>query len=232
MTYESRWGILPELLDSPQPVVISSAGDGRVLDMNSAARELFGDGERVPELFGLDEGAERSYAGLDFEARAFDFMCVELRGTGEVILDSALFREGEELLRVDSVCPKGYSSHADCLNKYELASHGQSWNGACGDVSRTVSMLLRAAMFVYAADRGFIFEVDPDLECVVDIYSESRTGFSDEISNIRKTDEFGVRTMLDAWERQKPLHGESYVKSEQKDELKEQLYKAWRPGTM
>ncbi len=224
------WGILPELLDSPQPVVISSAGDGRVLDMNSAARELFGDGERVPELFGLDEGAERSYAGLDFEARAFDFMCVELRGTGEVILDSALFREGEELLRVDSVCPKGYSSHADCLNKYELASHGQSWNGACGDVSRTVSMLLRAAMFVYAADRGFIFEVDPDLECVVDIYSESRTGFSDEISNIRKTDEFGVRTMLDAWERQKPLHGESYVKSEQKDELKEQLYKgmeAW-----
>ena len=104
------WGILPELLDSPQPVVISSAGDGRVLDMNSAARELFGDGERVPELFGLDEGAERSYAGLDFEARAFDFMCVELRGTGEVILDSALFREGEELLRWIRSAPRAIAA--------------------------------------------------------------------------------------------------------------------------
>lgn len=213
-------GIMPELLSSQQPVVVSDAVDGRVLGMNAAARELFGS----------DDAARRAFKSLDLDARSFDFTVTELEGAGEAVLDSALVREGDKVLRIDSVCPAGYCGHVDCLNKYELASHGQRWGRERLDVSETMAMLLRTAMFVYAADRGFIFEVDPDLECVVDIYSESRTGFSDEIANIRKTDEFGVRTMLDAWESQKPLHGESYVKSEQKGELKEQLYKgmeAW-----
>lgn len=225
-----RQGILSELLSSQQPVVVSNVRDGQVLGMNTMARERFGDAEKVPELFGLRGAAAQSYTELDYDTHAFDFMNVELHDMGEVVLDSVIIREGGESLRVDSICPRGYGNHVDCLNKYELASRQQLWTSALGDVSETVSMLLRAAMFVYAADRSFIFEVDPDLECVVDIYSESRTGFSDEIANIRKTDEFGVRTMLDAWERQLPLHGESYVKSEQKDELKEQLYKgmeAW-----
>lgn len=225
-----RQGILSELLSSQQPVVVSNVRDGQVLGMNTMARERFGDAEKVPELFGLRGAAAQSYTEIDYDTHAFDFMNVELDDMGEVVLDSVIIREGGESLRVDSICPRGYGNHVDCLNKYELASRQQLWTSALGDVSETVSMLLRAAMFVYAADRSFIFEVDPDLECVVDIYSESRTGFSDEIANIRKTDEFGVRTMLDAWERQLPLHGESYVKSEQKDELKEQLYKgmeAW-----
>lgn len=193
-----RQGILSELLSSQQPVVVSNVRDGQVLGMNTMARERFGDAEKVPELFGLRGAAAQSYTELDYDTHAFDFMNVELHDMGEVVLDSVIIREGGESLRVDSICPRGYGNHVDCLNKYELASRQQLWTSALGDVSETVSMLLRAAMFVYAADRSFIFEVDPDLECVVDIYSESRTGFSDEIANIRKTDEFGVRTMLDA----------------------------------
>lgn len=210
-------------------LIISSAVNGEVLDCNDEARALFGD---VPEgisaigLFDLSDSDCAWYNSIEISPYSFGCREVCLGSVGRrQILDSLFCDSDMGTVRVDTLCDVGCTDHTLCYYKYEIVSRHQTWKYPDNGIKdSTINMLLRAALFVYGADRCFIFEVDPDIKCVVDIFSQSRSGFEDSVSAERLTDDHGVSELLEVWKTGKTISQHGYAKSDQCEQLKSQLY--------
>lgn len=218
------------LSDVDVAVIVSSPENGTVYRMNKRAEDILGrlpEAATVKEIYDLTPADEEWYESCEISPYTFEFRTVILPRTGtEVVMDS-LFCENTDgdIVRVDTLCPAGCQDYRLCHYKYELVSVNQTWKYPdSGSKDDMINLIMKAALFIYAADRCFIFEVDPDINCVMDVYSQSRTGFNDLIAQERVTDTDGIRNMLVAWENSKTIKQCSYSKQNQSEILRTQLY--------
>lgn len=218
--------------DMSDPVIISNAQTGEILEVNTPAQALFGEnivGGKAPEIYGLPPDDAEKYNGLNAAEFSFDFMPVRLRGTDEeLILDSAFLSvddDAQKLMRVDTVMHCGNDDLQSYYCKNEIASHMQQWESSgCITEQAQVMTVLRAALFVYAADRAFVIEYDKNLECLEDVHSLFRTGYSDRIGRIRPIGRAGVEMFDSMWKCGKPFAQKDYKKSEESEILQASLY--------
>lgn len=210
-------------------LIVNSAANGAVLDCNDEARALFGDipdGISAIDLFNMPENDYAWYNSLEISPYTFECREIYLGRVGrKQVLDSLFCDSDMGTVRVDALCDIGCTDHTLCYYKYEIVSRHQTWKYPdSGMKNSTINMLLQAALFIYGADRCFIFEVDPDIKCVVDIFSQSRSGFEDSVSTERITDEDGIAELLEVWQEGKTISWRGYAKNDQSEQLQSQLY--------
>ncbi len=218
------------LSDIDAAVIVSSPENGTIYRMNERAEDIWGklpETATVREIYGLKPVDYEWYESSKISPYTFEFRTVILRGLEtEVVMDSSFCenRDGD-LVRVDTLCPVGCQDYNLCHYKYEHVSVNQTWKYPDGgSKDDMINLIMKAALFIYAADRCFIFEVDPDINCVMDVYSQSRTGFDDLIAQERVTDTNGISNMLKAWENSRTIKQCSYSKQNQSEILRTQLY--------
>lgn len=218
--------------DMSIPVIISDAGTGEILEANTPARAMLGEnitGKKVPEIYALSPSDTQMYNSLNAVAFSFDFMPVKLHGDkDEFVFDSTYLNVedgGRELVRVDTLTPCGDDDLPSYYCKNEIASHMQRWEpAACTTEQAQVMAVLRAALFVYAADRAFVVEYDKNLECLEDVHSLFRTGYSDRIGRIRPIGRAGVEMFDEMWKAGRPVAQRNYIKSKESEVLQSMLY--------
>ena len=210
-------------------LIVSDAVSGIVLEHNDEARALLGaapDNILVVDFFGLSKDDRSWYDALEISPYAFDCRAVQLGRIGrEQVLDSLFCESDHGTVRIDTLCDIGCTDRTLCYYKYELVSRHQTWKYPDRGVKNsTIYHLLEAALFIYGADRCFIFEIDPDIKCVVDLFSKNRSGFHDSVSTERLTDEAGIAGALEAWQDGKTISWHGYTKNDQSEQLRTQLY--------
>lgn len=214
------------------PVIISDASTREILDANASARALLGEsitGKKVPGVYALSPHDIQIYNSLNAAAFSFDFMPVRLHGgKDEYVFDSAYLSVDDdvrELVRIDTLTLCGDDDLPSYYCKNEIASHMQQWGPAgCMTEQAQVMAVLRAALFVYAADRAFVVEYDKNLECLEDVYSLFRTGYSDRIGRMRPIGRAGVEMFDEMWKAGRPVAQRNYIKSEESEILQPMLY--------
>lgn len=210
--------------------IISNPANGIIYEMNKQAEEIWGHLPKtstVKELYDLSPSDQEWYESSKCTPYMFEFRTFILRRTEkEVVMDSFFCENIDgDMVRVDSFCPAGCQDYKLCYYKYDLISRNQTWKYPdCRSKDDMIHLILKAALFIYAADRCFIFEVDPDIHCVVDLFSQSRTDFDDPIPQERTTDTGGISNMLTAWENSTAIRQCSYSKQDQSEVLRTQLY--------
>ncbi len=223
---ESILGTIYEQTDSA--VIISDPHTFRIHAMNEAAKKLFANDpcEYADRLFRLTENELKWYHALPVKAGAFDFLPIELNPNESWILDSYCLPEDNSLYRVDTLNPVGLQNRIAYYCKLELSSNDQRWNNiSTQDSERNIQQILKTALFVYGADRAYVVEVDPDIQCLADLYSCSRFGFHDEIAAVRSIGPEGIRSFLEAWEAGDAFIDDHYEKGTYAEwELYGQLY--------
>lgn len=161
-------------------VIISNPINETIYRINKRAEEIFGrlsEVTTVRELYQLSPSDYEWYSSSEVSPYTFEFRTVILhRIELEIIMDTFFCENAAgDMLRVDSLCRAGCQDFDLCYYKYELVSISQTWKYPnCRSKDDMINLFLKAALFIYAADRCFIFEVDPDINCVVDVFSQSR----------------------------------------------------------
>lgn len=210
-------------------LVISNFSDFQIKDMNGAAREKFpGYGDMLShELFPLSQEELKWYKSMPAEEGFFDFLPIRLGGE-EFILETYIYSINGVLHRADCLGPYGSSEYGIHSCKQDICirychSNGSGIYSPVSDAG--INKVLKAALYMYAADRVYVVEVDPDIQCLADIYTLNRYGFNESIPGIHSIEDFGVRSFMKAWDNGTAFSDASYQKSDYSGfQLGEQLY--------
>lgn len=217
------------------PVIISDAATNIIIRSNADAQKFFeknGEeliGKVACDVYGLSEKDAEIYRSIKPADFNCDFIPIKQPDSEiEAILDSAFLTaaESEKLVRVDTFTLPGSSDQLSAYYcKNEIASHMQQWETLDTMTEESeVMAILRAALFVYAADRAFVIEYDKNLQCLEDVYSLFRTGYSDRIDRIRAIGQSGVEMFDAMWNSGKPIAQKNYIKKEESEVLQASLY--------
>lgn len=214
------------------PVLISDTLNDEIIEANTEAEDLFKVrdggliGLRVPDICGLTKEQAEMYSKLEPEAFKFDFLPIKLEGNeDEFVLDSTFLENDSGLVRIDTLAKYGENDLASYYFKYEISTHMQQWYPSLPlSEADKVATILRAALFVYGADRAFVIEYDKNIECLEDVHSLFRSGLTDRIDKIRSIGPSGVATFDEMWQNGKPLVQKHYEKKNESELLQSSLY--------
>lgn len=208
------------------PVFVVDPETQLITDANLSARKIFGEGlegKNVTALLDLSESALHWYHSLNRTDNPFVFLPF-IFNEESMVLDSFFLDLEEKTVRIDTLCPIDDQDPISYYSKLEISFQMINGTGKISQEGTDIKSILSAALFIYAADRAFVIEFDPVLECVADIFSLSRTGFDSEIGNVRSTDSDGIGSLTNAWDTGQTIYLEKYSKCEQQDILTAQLY--------
>lgn len=217
------------LCDMHTVVIISDPDSNTIIAANAKAMVLWGDnliGKTACSVYGLSGSVLSWYHSLEHKAFAFDFrLFTPPAQTDQMILDCTFLQMNSQLLRVDTFCHIGETDPLSYYYKFEMVSQMQRWNNyALRTTSENIGDLPTATLFLYAADRAFVLEVDPEVDCVVYIFSKTRSDLDCEIQSTRSTDSDGVSALLSFWESGQAIYESRYEKQQQSPLLAAQLY--------
>lgn len=198
--------------------------DGIIIQLNDTAKRLLAADVGGHLLTALQKVSEKKIPEQLTKPDTYSFLPL-LIGGKRYVVDSFLSAGDDPAVRYVVILPEKaatlpylYYKYDACL-KYAFSAAGQK--------SRldAISSVLHAILFLYGADRAYIFEIDPDIECLADIYSCSRTDLSDEVAAVRSIGREGIDWFLSSWDSGEILFEENYSKEAYAGtELYEQLY--------
>ncbi|MEG1758416.1 MAG: BTAD domain-containing putative transcriptional regulator [Oscillospiraceae bacterium] len=208
-------------------VILSETETHEVIYLNSVAAERYGlsktpSGFISYELLGLD-GADLDWylnATLSRDVSRFQPIFLDGRFGFDVVLDSTYTMYCGRLVRYDAINVQDsienfdYISYADVFSStVERLEH--IYKGV-DQLEQNIDDVLDAVLYTYAADRAFIYEVDSELSCAVDIYERCRTGYESKNDKYKSLYPQTVELLLARLEV-----GESYsiVTNKEKDDF-------------
>lgn len=196
----------------PLAVIISEYESQRLVYMNAKASSFFGikeipDGLTSVELLNLRGEELDWYTGIKprLQVEHFQPVFADSNLSFTAVLDSyALTLDGESL-RLDMVNVSDY----DNINDYNLYAYAFERSVSrldrlyTGDISleEGINQLLDLILYAYAGDRAFIYELDQELCCTVDLYERCRTGFVPYNEKYKSLDKATIQDLADKSER-------------------------------
>ena len=198
--------------------------DGTIIRLNNMAKQLLGADTGNNLLTALQKVSEKKIPELLTKLDTYSFLPL-LIGGKRYVADSFFDAGDDPAVRYVVILPERsatlqylYYKYDACL-KYAFSAEGQK------NRLDAITSVLYAILFLYDADRAYIFEIDPDIECLADIYSCSRTDLSDEVATVRSIGRAGIDWFLASWDSGEILLEENYSKEAYAGtELYEQLY--------
>lgn len=172
----------------PLAAIISELESHRVIYLNSSAKAYFGisetrEGLTSLELLRLSEEDLIWYQEMKTSSHTEYFQPVffEREENFLTVLDSGKVEYEGRSFRLDLINTQDY----DSIRDYRLYSYVfermmkrlERHYDENPELDADISQLLDIILYVYAGDRAFIYELDRDLNCTVDIYERCRTGF-------------------------------------------------------
>lgn len=212
------------------PILVSKLDTFEVCTMNDSAEQKFGVPDKTYksyQILKLNESLLEWYHKLPKQLNAYGFVPLRDPETGErCILDSYIVAENGQLYRVDVLEPEGNQDRMSYYCKLEICSDDQRWNAFSEkNAGENIQHILQAALFIYGADRVYIVEIDPDIQCLADLYTLARWGFDDDIASVRSIGKDGVETFLSAWNTGEAFSNSDYRKENYTEwKLYAQLY--------
>lgn len=210
------------------PTIISRKKNWEIVGMNEAAIDFFGgcSCQTALELFDFSIDDINWYNSVDGGKYRFGFRVVDgLNGhEKKFIVDSTYTEHNGETVRIDTVSPINSFDFGDYYSKYELFTEHLKFQNRAEASDEQINDILDYAVFVYAADRAFVLEIDKNIGCLSDIYSRSREGFQDTIASVRSIGEVNVERLVEIWDRGNDTYNKAFEKNDQTSELYSQLY--------
>lgn len=181
-------GILERL---PIAGVVSEIESHEVVWMNQVALDFFGFKEKPEQitsvqLLQLIEDELEWYTTLNLNSRVARFQPIKMGGKHEfpIVLDCTCIEFKGKAYRLDTFNTESYDTlpvyDQYCYCFEECTSRLESIYKGVGKLEENINDILDLVLYVYAGDRAFIYEIDRDLGCTVDLHERCRKGFKGE----------------------------------------------------
>ena len=199
---------LKRFLDElPVAVIASHFKDHEIMYLNTIARSYFGVAEvsgelTCPELLQLSGDDLTWYENVNLTSNIERFQVIYTKKNMPypVILDSSVLECDNESIRLDVINTKNY----DLIPDYNIYSNvfersvnrlEKLYNSDMG-LEGNIDQILDLVLYAYAGDRAFIYELDKELGCTVDIYERCRKGFLPYNDKYKSLDNITIGDLL------------------------------------
>lgn len=204
---------IKNILDAlPVAAVVSHSKSHEILYMNKTARAFFGavdinNGLTCPELFSLDGDDLVWYNNVNLTSNIERFQVIyEKKNVSyPVILDSSILDLDNEPVRLDVINTINYDSIFD-YNMYSYVFERsvnrleKLYNSDMG-LEGNIDQILDLVLYAYAGDRAFIYELDNELGCTVDIHERCRKGFLPHNDKYKSLDDATISNLMHSVEQ-------------------------------
>ena len=213
-------------------VILSDPQTNEIVFLNAAARLHFNissvpPGVKSYELLSLSGEDLEWYLTAKISENVTKFQtifhdrCVDY----EVVLESNILTVEDRLLRMDAF------NSCDNDKVFDMVAYGSVFSAAvqrlqylykgAAYTEDNINDILDTVLYVYAADRVVIFEVDAEVRCAVDLYERQRKGFDGENEKYKDLDENTVSFLID--KLQQGLSYCAYTEEQENDVYRERM---------
>lgn len=207
MEYEYKVEALKVLERLPVAAIISKISNGEVIWMNQKALMFFGFSD-VPkqitsiQLLNLDNEELEWYAAVKIRPHVPCFQPIKMGGNYDytIVLDCTSVEINDEEYRLDTFNTEDYDS-LQVHEQYCYCFEDSMYRLECiykgfGRLNENIKDVLELVMYVYAGDRAFIYEIDRDLCCTVDLYECCRKGFNGKNEKYKTLDTETINILM------------------------------------
>ena len=172
----------------PVAAIVSNVKNNRIVYLNKAAKSYFKISEiddklTCQELLKLESEDLKWYENVNLTSNIERFQVIyqNKKISYPVLLDSSVLEYDGYQARLDVINTKNY----DMIPDYNLYSNvfersvnrlEKLYNSDMG-LEGNIYQILDLVLYAYGGDRAFIYELDEELGCTVDLYERCREGF-------------------------------------------------------
>lgn len=201
----------------PVAALVSEPESHRIVYLNKVAKDYFQVDEIRQDLTSMEllalQGEELNWylsTSLSPQVEKFQIIHAASQLPYPVILDCCIIQVEQKQFRLDTINPKNYKD----IPEYNLYSYTfersvnrlETLYRHNASLDENVNDILDLVLYVYAGDRAFVYELDEDLCCTVDLYERYRKGFEGYNEKYKTLDAGSVQFLLDKLET-----GEAYT---------------------
>lgn len=211
----------------PVAAIISDIESHQIVYLNTIAREYFHETGSAADLTSIEllklHGEDLEWylsVTPSLQIEKFQDIYADCKLPYPVILDCCAIQHEGKIFRLDTINTKSYEEISEyniysyaferSVNKLEKLYKGNA------SLDENISDILDLVLYVYAGDRAFVYELDEDLCCTVDLYERCRKGFEAYNEKYKTVDKNVIEFLMSRLE-----NGEAYtaVTEENEDDI-------------